>query len=145
MDTITNAGALLRIYRLRKNWSMETLCQGICTASYLSKIEQGKVKPNRALLEDLFSKMEVSWQKITPEEGRELCDRLYELVFSDDEEGIRKCQDDRFWNQEPAAVGACFLDYIVLNAYCKKKPEILPKQMLPLLDERQAFLSGQIR
>ena len=38
-------GRLLRQERLRQNLSQEGLCRGICTPSYLSKIEQGQVEP----------------------------------------------------------------------------------------------------
>lgn len=140
MDTVANAGALLRIYRLKKNWSLETLCSEICTASYLSKIEQGKVQPNQALLKDLFSKMEVPWQTFPMEEGKELCEEIYELVFSDDEQAIQKCLKSGQLNHESAELGASFLDYLVLTAYCRREPETLPKQMRPLLDARQSAL-----
>ena len=56
MNASVFAGALLRMVRLEKNWSQETLCQGICTVSYLSKIEQGKAQPNDALLRDLLGR-----------------------------------------------------------------------------------------
>ena len=29
------AGPLLRLLRLQRNWSQETLCHGICTVSYI--------------------------------------------------------------------------------------------------------------
>ena len=34
-------GLLIRRERLARDWSQKGLCQGICTVSYLSKIEQG--------------------------------------------------------------------------------------------------------
>ena len=36
-------GILIRKRRQMANWSQETLCEGICAVSYLSKIEQGKL------------------------------------------------------------------------------------------------------
>ena len=36
------AGALIRRARLEKNWSQEGLCRGICSVSWLSKIEAGR-------------------------------------------------------------------------------------------------------
>ena len=56
MDTIANAGALLRIFRLRKNWSLGALCSGIHTESCLEKTERGDAQPNQVLLLDLFQK-----------------------------------------------------------------------------------------
>ncbi len=64
------------MFRLERNWSQETLCQGICTVSYLSKIEQGKVVPNEALLRDLFAKMEIVWREIPDQETTDLCEAL---------------------------------------------------------------------
>ena len=43
--------ALIRYERLKRNWSQEGLCDGICAVSYLSKIEQGKAEPNPQLLQ----------------------------------------------------------------------------------------------
>ena len=75
-------GPLLRLLRLERNWSQETLCHGICTVSYLSKIEQGKVEANEQLLTDLFNRLEVTWQE-SPE-METLRDDLYEGIFSGD-------------------------------------------------------------
>ena len=38
-------GFLLRRERVRRGWSQDGLCRGICAVSYLSKIEQGKAAP----------------------------------------------------------------------------------------------------
>ena len=48
-------GRLLRQERLRQNLSQEGLCRGICTPSYLSKIEQGQVEPGEDILQGLFA------------------------------------------------------------------------------------------
>ena len=54
-------GPLLRLLRLQRNWSQETLCHGICAVSYLSKIEQGKVEANEQLVTDLFERLDITW------------------------------------------------------------------------------------
>lgn len=36
-------GVWIKLERLKRNWSQEGLCHGLCAVSYLSKIEQGKV------------------------------------------------------------------------------------------------------
>ena len=38
-------GVWIKLERLKRNWSQEGLCHGLCAVSYLSKIEQGKVPP----------------------------------------------------------------------------------------------------
>ena len=54
-------GFLLRRERLRRNWSQEGLCKGICTVSYLSKIEQGKAAASDELLGLLLKRMDLQW------------------------------------------------------------------------------------
>lgn len=82
------AGPLLRLLRLQRNWSQETLCHGICTVSYLSKIEQGKVDANTQLLSELFSRLNVTWQD-SPE-METLRNDLLEGVFSGDRNYIQQ-------------------------------------------------------
>ena len=49
------AGLLIRQARLRRDWSQDGLCLGICTPSYLSKIEQGKAAPSPEVTEAQLS------------------------------------------------------------------------------------------
>ena len=63
MEIHNFAGALIRMMRLEKNWSQETLAQGICSVSYLSKIEQGKAEPNESLYGLLYDKLGLHWQE----------------------------------------------------------------------------------
>lgn len=50
-------GYLIRRERLRRDWSQEGLCRGICAASYLSKIEQGKTRPSEEIVKALFARL----------------------------------------------------------------------------------------
>ena len=51
MDKII--GLLIKKKRLEMNMSQETLCQGICVISYLSKIERGTVDANHEIITEL--------------------------------------------------------------------------------------------
>ena len=65
------AGLLIRQARLRRDWSQEGLCQGICAPSYLSKIEQGKAVPSPEVAKLLLHRLGLIW---TPEpEGLDPC------------------------------------------------------------------------
>lgn len=75
------AGFLLRRERLARQWSQEGLCKGICTVSYLSKIEQGKAEPSEDILSLLMARMGLRWQEAT-EEQKEVIDQAYEILFS---------------------------------------------------------------
>ena len=79
------AGFLLRRERLARNWSQEGLCSGICTVSYLSKIEQGKAAPSPEILKQLMERMELCWNE-ADSNMKQIIDRLYEALFSYDEE-----------------------------------------------------------
>ena len=43
-------GNLILRERLARSWSQAGLCKGICTVSYLSKIETGKAQPSADVL-----------------------------------------------------------------------------------------------
>lgn len=132
------AGQLLRSMRLEKNWSQETLCHGICAVSYLSKIEQGKVDVNHRILEDLFARLNVQW-KDSPE-GKALRDDLYESVFSGDHNESKRLLDILESNWETLAFGPYYADFVVLRAFCKHDPQLIHKDLTPLLDNRQKAL-----
>ena len=55
------AGLLIRQARLRRDWSQDGLCLGICTPSYLSKIEQGKAEPSPEVTELLLRRLGLVW------------------------------------------------------------------------------------
>lgn len=60
-------GYIIYHERLRKNWSQAGLCKGICTVSYLSKIETGKAEASEEVLRLLRER---------------LCQKLYRLYPS---------------------------------------------------------------
>jgi len=75
------AGFMLRRERLKRNWSQEGLCKGICTISYLSKIEQGKAEPSEEILHMLMERMGLVWHTATDDMDR-FIRHAYELLFS---------------------------------------------------------------
>lgn len=55
-------GYVIARERLAKSWSQEGLCKGICTVSYLSKIENGKADPSEQILCLLFERLGLLYQ-----------------------------------------------------------------------------------
>ena len=56
-------GVWIKLERLKRNWSQEGLCHGLCAVSYLSKIEQGKVPaPNPDLMRLLCKRLDGAWE-----------------------------------------------------------------------------------
>lgn len=85
--------ALIRYERLKRNWSQEGLCEGVCAVSYLSKIEQGKAEPNPAILQALMGRLSIVWHAEAASEAKALTEKLWEAIQSMDweaESGLRK-------------------------------------------------------
>lgn len=106
--------------------------------SYLSKIEQGKVDANEQLLLDLFDRLEVSWQESS--EMTDLRDELYEGIFSTDHEYTAQKLESLEQNWDQLAIGPCYADFVVTRAFHHVQPELVPKELIPLLEPRQQAL-----
>ena len=80
-------GAVIRRERLRRSWSQEGLCRGICAVSYLSKIEQGKTAVSPEILQMLFARLKLPWydDPETMAAAQSLVERCYEALFSGDQ------------------------------------------------------------
>lgn len=78
------AGALIRRARLEKNWSQEGLCRGICSVSWLSKIEAGREGADPELVSALFARLGLDMAERP--ESAELIGRCCEAAFSLDYE-----------------------------------------------------------
>ena len=73
-------GFLIRQTRLRQNISQAGLCKGICTPSYLSKIEQGQVEAGNEIIEQLFLALGIQYEKSS--EILDKAERCLEICFS---------------------------------------------------------------
>lgn len=85
-------GFIIRRERMRRDWSQDGLCRGICAASYLSKIEQGRVEASEDILRLLYERLELPWyggESALPALC-ELIDELYELAYSGEFEVLRE-------------------------------------------------------
>ena len=91
--------ALIRYERLKRNWSQEGLCDGICAVSYLSKIEQGKAEPSEEILSALMQRLNLEWHGgEDAQQARKLLNELEEAHFSLDfaqQERIRERLNER--------------------------------------------------
>lgn len=77
-------GAKIRMERLKLNYSQEGLCKGICTVSYLSKIEQGHVEAGEDIIQLLFQKLHINFhmEEEFLREAVKLIDHLYDEFYS---------------------------------------------------------------
>ena len=74
-------GYIIYRERLRRNWSQAGLCRGICTVSYLSKIETGKAEPSEEILRLLLDRLELKSDPGIEKEASELAVQGWELLF----------------------------------------------------------------
>lgn len=77
-------GFIIRRERMRRDWSQDGLCRGICAASYLSKIEQGRVEASEDILRLLYERLSLPWYggESAMSGLSERLDELYELAYS---------------------------------------------------------------
>ncbi len=89
------ASFLIRQKRLQKDWSQEGLCRGICTTSYLSKIEKGKAEPSDEILNLLFRRLGIAWH-IEPNMA-DFVERAYDLLFSWEIDALKAKRKETVW------------------------------------------------
>lgn len=85
-------GFIIRRERMRRDWSQDGLCRGICAASYLSKIEQGRVTASEDILRLLYERLSLPWyggESALPALSERI-DELYELAYSGEFEVLRE-------------------------------------------------------
>ena len=131
-------GMLIYRERLRRSWSQEGLCKGICTVSYLSKIENGKAEPSGEILRLLLERLEL---RTTPEleaEAAKLCERAYELMFTgrlaEFKDLMRSRPDETY---RATAVG---LDFQLMPPFAELGGESLDPALETCMNTRQLAL-----
>lgn len=127
---------LLRRERLARNWSQEGLCQGICTISYLSKIEQGKASPSPDILQLLMHRMELPWFPSTPEKEA-FIENAYTALFSHDPDfaaHIRQADPQQFLYSPYGA------DWLLLKQFIHQGGTPLNEELELCLTKRQLAL-----
>lgn len=129
------AGLLIRQARLRRDWSQEGLCRGICAPSYLSKIEQGKAAPSPEVTELLLRRLGLVW---TPEpDGLEPC---WKALLSGGPDFASCYQQLVQPRQESLACSPLAADALLLSAFYADEMRPLPEEWEPFLSTRQLAL-----
>lgn len=138
-------GLLIRRERLKKNYSQEGLCRGICAVSYLSKIEQGKVRAGYDVIVPLLARLGIDFE--TDQEflawAGDRVDTLYRELLAGWEEGesFRRALSELEGEQERCLRSPWLLDFLLLKAETEEAArEALLEQVEPfstVLDRRQ--------
>lgn len=140
-------GAVIRKERIRRNWSQEGLCRGICAVSYLSKIEQGKTAVSPEILQMLFARLNLPWydDDETMKAAKSLMERCYEALFSCDQKTLDLLQDELFAQKERISNSPYALDGVLLNGLLHYPCQPAGKELESFFDQRQLALQRMMQ
>lgn len=143
------AGILLRLERLRQRKGQKEVCYGICVVSYLSKIERGMVNPDENLVEQLFERLGITYERDETflEESRDLLETyIYNLKYGlKNEEVLRQ-----LWERENRLLWSSLaldtllilgLESVVHSAELSGGKEI--SDYLPILEELKEHMDSR--
>ncbi|MDM5187077.1 helix-turn-helix transcriptional regulator [Bacillus sp. DX4.1] len=131
-QTLEKIGKQVFYKRLQQKMTQEELCQGICSVSYLSKIENGKIEASEEILQLLCVKLEIAvsdLRDVEAEVKEKLDDWLNALVHLD------KQQVERIYNELQSEMQHV-VDFEIINYYKLLYTRyLIIKRDLPALEE----------
>lgn len=148
-STIITIGSLIQKFRLDNNVSQQMLCQGLCSKSKLSKIENGTLQPDVALAEALlqrlgFSEREfVFWGDAKEAKFHELKFRLmHDIYLSADDKAAYIAQLKKLITPKDTLY---YQFYLIQDAIqCKTPKDKLQKLQMALACTLPHFNIGEI-
>ena len=133
--------ALIRHERLQRNWSQEGLCAGICTVSYLSKIEQGKAEPSPSVLKALLARLDVCWHDgPDAQQANVLADRWEQALVAMDSEAVHSARQSLNKRRKQLLHGPSMLRLLLLESLSMEDEPSHARQLAAFescFDERQ--------
>lgn len=117
-------GYIIYRERVRRNWSQAGLCKGICTVSYLSKIESGRAEPSEEILRLLLARLNLETNREVEREAAGLAERGWELLLTGRRgqlRGLLRERDIERYRAVPA-----WLDLALLSAQTPLEPVLEP-------------------
>jgi len=76
---MNNIGLLIKMARIQQNMKQVSLARGICSTSYLSKIENNQTIPSEDVLQLLLERLELDYEDLSTEQELEFLSELYLL------------------------------------------------------------------
>ena len=92
---LNTIGEILRFYREKYNFKQSDVCNGICSISTLSRIENGAQKPGRLIMEKLFERLGTEnnlFNSFVSREEMELYSAIQELIRNITDKDISKIE-----------------------------------------------------
>nr|WP_318540278.1 helix-turn-helix transcriptional regulator [Terribacillus saccharophilus] len=90
LEVSYNYGSLIRFYRKKKGLTQENLCDGICSITYLSKIENNKIEPHDEIVNHLLKRLDISTEEYIPKFSFEDVENSIDFIYLLIEEKRRK-------------------------------------------------------
>lgn len=85
-----NYGILLKRRRIEKQRTLEDVASGVCSTSYLSRIENAQVEVKDVFLKHLFEKLEISYEDVKGIENNKIIIDVLKKYLVDDYDAIKK-------------------------------------------------------
>lgn len=76
---MNNIGLLIKMSRIQQNMKQITLAKGICSTSYLSKIENNQTVPSEEVLQLLLARLQLDFDELSTDDEEELVNNLFGL------------------------------------------------------------------
>lgn len=76
---MNNIGLLIKMSRIQQNMKQVSLAKGICSTSYLSKIENNQTIPSEDVLQLLLERLDLDYEDLSTEQEMEFLSNLYLL------------------------------------------------------------------
>ena len=76
---MNNIGLLIKMARIQQNMKQVSLAKGICSTSYLSKIENNQTIPSEDVLQLLLERLELDYEDLSTEQELKFLSELYLL------------------------------------------------------------------
>ncbi|MFC6039373.1 helix-turn-helix domain-containing protein [Paenisporosarcina macmurdoensis] len=76
---MNNIGLLIKMSRIQQNMKQVSLAKGICSTSYLSKIENNQTIPSEDVLQLLLERLELDYEDLSTEQELKFLSELYLL------------------------------------------------------------------
>ena len=130
-------GKLIYRERMRRGWSQEGLCKGICAVSYLSKIENGKADASGEILRLLLNRLELPASEAIEAEAAKLAEAAYELLFSGRSDAFHAGMEGK--PSEKYRASSAGLDFLLLEQFAGEHSP-LDAELESCMDERQLAL-----
>ena len=85
---------ILKNERIKRNLTLNELAEGVCSVSYLSKLENCLIKSNDLFYTQLFEKMDIDFNMVNLEEYENLLEEVIKYYFLNDYDNIYKIYNE---------------------------------------------------